>query len=122
MQVRDIADAVETMSAKSGFTREREEVAALAEERAAHRPEVEEAAGSSKEVAILDSRVRKMMDELREELEATDGSIGQAFHYLDLDGDGVVSLEELMGAMESINVKKRPRVGQIKQARAHASG
>ena len=42
------------------------------------RAQVEEAAGSAKELAMLDERVNKMLDSLRAELDQADGSIGQA--------------------------------------------
>ena len=35
-------------------------------------------------------------------------SIGEAFHKLDLDGDGVLSHKELMGAIDELAVEKRP--------------
>merc|ERR1712196_157360 len=59
--------------------------------------------------------VKKMMEELREELEQTDASIGQAFKSLDLDGDGVLSYDEVLLAMEQINFEKRPGAAQFKE-------
>jgi len=56
-----------------------------------------------------------MVQSLKEELDTHDGSMEQAFRSLDLDDDGVLSYEELMLAMDSINQKKRPRAAQLKQ-------
>ena len=50
---------------------------------------------------------------MKAEIADTEGSIGQAFKTLDLDDDGVVSREELMSAMESINFEKRPDAAQF---------
>merc|ERR1719263_418339 len=57
---------------------------------------------------MLDSRVSNMLTKLRTELEQAESSIGQAFHQLDLDGDGVVTHDELLGAMAELHVSKRP--------------
>jgi Ca2+-binding EF-hand superfamily protein len=66
---------------------------------------------------MLDSRVRRMMENLRSEVEEVDGSVGAKFQSLDLDGDGVLSREELMIAIEAMNEKRRPDAKQIKQVR-----
>ena len=62
---------------------------------------------------LLDSRISSMVEKLKAEIADTEGSIGQAFKTLDLDDDGVVSREELMSAMESINFEKRPDAAQF---------
>ena len=62
---------------------------------------------------LLDSRVGKMMARLQEELAETETSIGQAFHSLDLDGDGVLSKEELLTSLSELNLSKRPDVTQF---------
>lgn len=114
-QVHDIALAVETMSVDSAYSRERQEMITIEQERLANREEVEMAVGAKKELAMLDKRVNKMLDSLRTELEQADGSIGKAFRSLDLDGDGVLSAAELLEAMNSLNVKMRPQAEQFKQ-------
>ena len=72
------------------------QVDALEREREAHREEIEEGKGISRQVAMLDSRVSAMLSRLRSELEEADSKIGEAFHSLDLDGDGIVSHDELL--------------------------
>merc|ERR1719263_977781 len=57
---------------------------------------------------MLDSRVSNLLTKLRTELEQAESNIGQAFHQLDLDGDGVVTHDELLGAMAELHVSKRP--------------
>lgn len=114
-QLHDIADALETMSSESAISREREEVTALENERLAHREQVEEAAGTASDIAMLDSRVKKMIESIRDEVEQANKDMGQSFRQLDLDSDGVISYEELMLAMESINVSKRPHAAQLKE-------
>ena len=42
--------------------------------------------------------------------------VGASLHAIDLDGDGVLSYEELMLALESMNKRKRPHAEQMKQA------
>jgi len=49
-----------------------------------------------------------MIDQLKAEVEDSEVSIGEAFHKLDLDGDGILSHAELLQALESINMEKRP--------------
>ena len=111
-QLRDIAAAVETMSATSALKSERETMVALECARKETRADVE--SSDSRAVRMLDSRVQTMMDKLRHEVEDVDGAIGVAFRSLDLDGDGVLSQEELLHAMSSINFAKRPRAAQFR--------
>ena len=68
---------------------------------------------------MLDSRVRRMMETLKTEIEEADGSVGATFKSLDLDGDGVLSREELMQAIEAMNEKRRPQAEQMKQVRGY---
>jgi len=116
-QLHDLAEAVETMSVKSSCSRERQEVEALEQERLVKQVDAEENLTSLERAAsgLTDSRVSKMIQSLRSELDATEGSMEQAFHSLDLDEDGVLSYEELRLAMDSISEKKRPRAAQFKQ-------
>ncbi|EOD21372.1 hypothetical protein EMIHUDRAFT_444486 [Emiliania huxleyi CCMP1516] len=116
-QVRDIAAAVETLSATSALEGEKKEWQKLEAERLESATEIEEAKaqGSAYIARMLDSRVRVMMDSLRTEIEEADGSIGASLHAIDLDGDGVLSYEELMLALESMNKRKRPHAEQMKQ-------
>jgi len=114
-QLQEIARAVETMSSESAFSRERQEMLELEKQRLEKRLEVEQACGDASALAMLDKRVSKMILALKAEMEKADGAIGKAFHSLDLDGDGVLSAEELLQAMDSINVKLRPQDAQFKQ-------
>ena len=107
-QLGEIAEAVEMMAADSPVAKEKEEMACLEAERTAHREEIEEAKGMSSTVSMLDSRVQRMMSNLKAEIEDTETTIGEAFHALDLDGDGEVSCEELEKAMEHLHLSKRP--------------
>ena len=117
-QLHDIAEAVETMSSDSPLKHEREDLEALEEEKADKRELLEEAKEASileggLSTRLLDSRISSMVEKLKAEIADTEGSIGQAFKTLDLDDDGVVSREELMSAMESINFEKRPDAAQF---------
>jgi Ca2+-binding EF-hand superfamily protein len=107
-QVGEIAEAVEVMAADSPVQREREELQELEVARATHRESIEAAKEGSRSVAMLDSRVNRLLTNLRAELEETESEIGQAFHSIDLDGDGVLSHAELLAAMESLHLSKRP--------------
>eukprot|EP00908_Phaeocystis_cordata_P017887 Transcript_29257.p1 GENE.Transcript_29257~~Transcript_29257.p1 ORF type:complete len:497 (-),score=264.28 Transcript_29257:159-1649(-) len=114
-QLKDLAQAVETMSSVTALEMEREELEELEEERQAHKAEIEEAAAESRQIRILDKRVNQMIATLRHELENTDATITPHVHQLDLDGDGVLSREEILLAMESIDLKKRPDAKQFEE-------
>lgn len=114
-QIHDIAEAVATMSDSSAVKKEREEMKRLEQEREEHRREIEEATGESSQVAMLNTRVTKMMESLREEVERVDSELGQTLHTIDLDGDGEISRDELVLAMESLSKEKRPQAAQFKQ-------
>ena len=135
-QVGEIAEAVDRMASETPVKKERLEVDALEREREAHREEIEEGKKSSAQVAMLDSRVSAMLARLRSELGEAESQIGEAFHSLDLDGDGmhaskhtssslshppphqpflppthttgIVTHDELLKAMEELNLSKRP--------------
>ena len=87
-QVGEIAEAVELMAADSPVQKEKREIEELEREREASRETVEEGKKRSSTVSMLDSRVSAMLENLRAELAETESTIGQAFHSLDLDGDG----------------------------------
>ena len=87
---------------------ERAEMAELEADRVRSQEAVEEAKSSSNQVAMLDSRVTQLMEKLRAEMEDTEISIGDAFKKLDLDNDGILSRNELVGAMDSLHFSKRP--------------
>lgn len=106
-QIADLAEAIDTMI-DSPIGREKEEMEELEAERVADREMVEEAKGKSKQVAMLDSRVASMLDKIKAEMEDSELSIGEAFHKLDLDGDGLLSYNELMGAIDELHDSKRP--------------
>lgn len=57
---------------------------------------------------MLDSRVSRLVDKLKSEMEDSEISISDAFKKLDLDGDGILSRRELVNAMESLNASQRP--------------
>ena len=106
------------MSSDSPLKHEKEDLEALEEEKADKRELLEEAKEASileggLSTRLLDSRISSMVEKLKAEIADTEGSIGQAFKTLDLDDDGVVSREELMSAMESINFEKRPDAAQF---------
>ena len=88
---------------------ERLEMEELEAGRASHRAEIELAKQTgSRTVAMLDQRVGSMLANLRAELESAESDLGEHFHSLDLDGDGVLSKEELLNSIESLHRSKRP--------------
>lgn len=105
-QIADIAEAIDTMH--DPLSAERAEMAELEADRVRSQEAVEEAKSSSNQVAMLDSRVTQLMEKLRAEMEDTEISIGDAFKKLDLDNDGILSRNELVGAMDSLHFSKRP--------------
>jgi len=114
-QLKDLAEAVETMSSSSALEVEREELEELEGERQAHKGAIEAAAAEDPQIRRLDKRVSTMIDKLRLELEGADETITAHVHQLDLDGDGVLSREEIELAMESIDLKKRPDAQQFEE-------
>ena len=62
-----------------------------------------------------DKRVSSMLEKLREEISETETTIGEAFHSLDLDRDGVLSHAELLAAMDSLDAAKRPDAEAFKE-------
>ena len=109
------AEAVEMMAADSPVARQKEGLTELEEGREALREEIEEAKEMSRTVSMLDSRVSSMLSKLKEEIEQTEMTIGEALHSLDLDHDGVVTHEELVEAMESIHESKRPDAAAFRE-------
>jgi len=107
-QVGEIAEAVELMAADSPVKKERQEVEELLGEREGAREKIEEGKKQDRTVAMLDNRVSAMLERLQLELKETETSIGEAFHTLDLDADGVVTHSELVKAMEELHTSKRP--------------
>mmetsp|Transcript_13457 Transcript_13457/g.32082 ORF Transcript_13457/g.32082 Transcript_13457/m.32082 type:complete len:686 (-) Transcript_13457:483-2540(-) len=99
-QIEDIAEAIQTMSSPTACAAEREEMRELEEERQLHREEIDEATKASREIAMLNSRVNRMLEDLRQEMDQADGDIGQVFRSLDLDEDGVMSHDELLAVDE----------------------
>jgi len=107
-QIEDIDEAVQTMSAVKPMERERENMRKLEEDHAWHQEAIDEAVLESAHLKQLDSSITRMIQDLRVEMDKTDGDIGQAFRSLDLDGDGVMSHEELLQAMSSLDPSKKP--------------
>jgi len=87
---------------------EKEEMAELEADRIAKSDIIEEAKCSSRQVAMLDSRVQSMLQRIKAEMEQSEISIGEAFHKLDLDGDGMLSHRELLDAVEELSPERRP--------------
>jgi len=114
-QVGEIAEAVELMAADSPVAKERLEVERLNDERECARERIEEGKKQSRTVAMLDDRVSAMLERLQLELKETESSIGEAFHTLDLDADGVVTHAELLTAMEELHTSKRPNAAAFQE-------
>jgi len=106
-QIADLAEAIDTMI-DSPLRHEKEEMAELEAERVAAHDRVAEAKSASKQVAMLDSRVQLMLERLKSEMAESESSIGEAFHKLDLDGDGMLSHRELLDAIGELHVSNRP--------------
>jgi len=114
-QLGEIAEAVETMAGGSPVAKERAEIESLEKEREQKRESIEAAKTTSKQVGFLDSRVSSLLSKLRQELEETETDIGQAFHALDLDGDGIMSHDELLNSLESLHLSKRPDAASFRK-------
>jgi LETM1 and EF-hand domain-containing protein 1, mitochondrial len=53
-------------------------------------------------VARLKKRVASMVDKIEVQLSETQVKIGDKLHYLDKDGDGILSREEMVGALQQV--------------------
>lgn len=114
-QIVEIAAAVEVMASDSAVARERAEVAQIEEEREALREEIEEAKGESRTVSMLDKRVSSMLAKLKDEIQDTEMTIGEAFRSLDLDRDGMLTHAELVEAIDSLHLSKRPDAAAFRE-------
>ena len=90
-------------------------LSSIEEERQALREEIEEAKGVSRTVSMLDSRVSSMLSKLKDEIQDTEMTIGEALHSLDLDRDGMLSHAELVEAMDSLHLSKRPDAAAFRE-------
>jgi len=106
-QVADLAEAMDTMI-DSPLSAEKLEMEELKAEREKSRMSIEEAKRGSQTVAMLDSRVNSMLERIRQEMADSEETIGDSFHKLDLDGDGILTYAELVAALEEIKLEKRP--------------
>ena len=63
--------------------------------------------------ALLEWQVKKMMDEIKLEIDEIEEPSPESFRTLDMDRDGVISREEMERAMHALKPESRPDPDQF---------
>ncbi|KAH9923937.1 LETM1-domain-containing protein [Epithele typhae] len=104
-QLKELAEALSVLSAKSSVLKERDELRALMEENLA----AEEDPGSP--TNALTKRIRTMLEKIDKQLDAYDGRVGSTLQMISCSADGRISVEDLEKAIAVIKHKPDEEVG-----------
>ena len=104
-QLKELAEALSILSAKSSVLKERDELRALMEENL-QAAEAEDASAKSTPATALTKRIRTMLGKIDEQLDAYDARVGSSLQMISCSADGRISVQDLEKALAVI--KHRP--------------
>lgn len=110
--LHDVVEAADVLSGECAVESEKQVVTELEAEHSCDES-IAEAAKSDRAIGALGERVERMIAELKLEVDKVDSQIGKGMHVIDMDGDGIIHVEELEAAVEHLKgkpVKSAPRV------------
>lgn len=97
--IRRVVDALDALSSESAVEVERAELDSLKNE-LAEADSVLQSLGSGSESELR--RLKKMVAKLEKQVERVDAKVGASMKLLDMDNDGVMSMEECMDAVKML--------------------
>ncbi|KAI0781308.1 LETM1-domain-containing protein [Trametes elegans] len=104
-QLKELAEALSVLSAKSSVLKERDELRALMEENLAAEEDPKSPSGA------LTKRIRTMLGKLDEQLDAYDARVGSKLQMISCTPDGRISVQDLEKALAVIKHKPDEEVG-----------
>lgn len=104
-QLKELAEALSILSAKSSVLKERDELRALMEENLQAEEDPKSPSGA------LTKRIRTMLEKIDKQLDAYDGKVGSSLQMISCTPDGRISVEDLEKALAVIKHKPDEEVG-----------
>ncbi|KAF8447460.1 LETM1-like protein-domain-containing protein [Boletus edulis BED1] len=105
-QLKELAEALSIMSAKSSVLKERDELRALMAENLQAEEDPESPSGA------LTKRIRTMLTKVDSQLEEYDSRVGSSLQMISADAQGRISVQDLEKALAVIKHKPDDEVGQ----------
>ena len=105
-QLKELAEALSVLSAKSSVLKERDELRALMEENVQKADEDPKSPSSA-----LTKRIRTMLEKIDKQLDAYDSRVGSSLQMISCSPDGRISVEDLEKALAVIKHKPDEEVG-----------
>ncbi|CAK5264259.1 unnamed protein product [Mycena citricolor] len=105
-QLKELAEAMSVMSAKSSVLKERDELRALMEENLQAEEDPKSPSGA------LTKRIRSMLNKIDQQLEEYDARVGNSLQTMSCDAQGRISVDDLEKALAVIRHKPDDEVGQ----------
>ncbi|KAI0654756.1 LETM1-domain-containing protein [Cubamyces menziesii] len=106
-QLKELAEALSILSAKSSVLKERDELRALMEENLQAEEDPKSPSGA------LTKRIRTMLEKIDKQLDAYDARVGSSLQMISCTPDGKISVEDLEKALAVIKHKPDEEVGHI---------
>ena len=103
-QLKELAEALSVLSAKSSVLKERDELRALMEENL-QAAEAEDASAKSTPATALTKRIRTMLTKIDQQLQAYDTRVGSSLQMISCDPQGRISVADLQKALNVIKHK-----------------
>ena len=104
-QLKELAEALSSLSAKSSVLKERDELRALMEENLQAEEDPKSPSGA------LTKRIRSMLTKIDAQLSAYDSRVGSSLQMISCDPQGRISVEDLEKALAVIKHKPDEEVG-----------
>ena len=104
-QLKELAEALSILSAKSSVLQERDELRALMEENLQAEEDPKSPSGA------LTKRIRSMLEKIDKQLDAYDSRVGSSLQMISCTPDGRISVEDLEKALAVIKHRPDEEVG-----------